>query len=66
MKTMHSAHSCEQLSFSGVFTMQGPQVVGGEGGVPEWVYDIFVQHPEIEVIAFNFEKNGVVYQRPKD
>lgn len=65
-RTIPTAHSAKQLEFTGVFTIQGPQIVGGDGGVPEWVHDLFKDHPEIETIAFNFDHNGVVYQRPFD
>lgn len=65
-RTIQSAHSVEQLTITGVFTIQGPQVVGGEGGIPEWVYDMFKDNPKILTVAINYEHNGVVYQQPFD
>ncbi len=65
-RTMPTSHSSTPLEISGCWSTQGPQVIGGKGGVPEWVDDLFQQHPKIMQIAFNYENGGVVYSRPKE
>jgi hypothetical protein len=63
-RTIPSAHSATPLEIKGAWTMQGPQVVGGEGGVPEWVFDLFQANPHLEQIALGYERGGVLYHRP--
>ena len=65
-RTCHSAHSYKPVEIRGHFNMQGPQVCGGEGGVPDWVVAAFDANPKSQTIAANTEKHGTVWQRPKE
>jgi hypothetical protein len=63
-RTIYSQTSREPLEVKGVWQVSGPQVVGGEGGVPEWVWDAFQSNPRITFITVEYEGGGVVYRRP--
>ena len=63
-RTLPSAHSCEKLEIGGTWSTQGPQIVGGDGGAPEWVYELFQGNPLITEVALNYETCGVVWSRP--
>ena len=56
-----AAHSRTKMAIKGHFTIQGPQIVGGDGGAPEWVYDLFENNPHVEEVALNFSEGGVLY-----
>ncbi len=62
-KQIHASHSCSKLKITGHFHIQGPQLVGGEGGAPEWVSAAMEANPKIEAIAIVTEGGGVVFQR---
>ena len=63
-RTLPTAHSSAKLEIRGLWTIQGPQIVGGEGGAPEWVYDLFQKDPCMMKIAISYESGGVVWSRP--
>jgi hypothetical protein len=50
-------------SYAQAFHITGPQIVGGDGGAPQWVADVLAAHPEIEEIAVNRGGSGVCYAR---
>jgi hypothetical protein len=60
---VHAAHSRTRLQIRGCFHITGPQIVGGDGGAPQWVADVLAAHPEIEEIAVNRGSGGVCYAR---
>lgn len=59
----HGAHSRSKLEIKGCFTAQGPQPVGDEGGVPQWIADAFAAMPHLQQLALNGEHSGVIYSR---
>ena len=62
MKLIHSSYSHSQLEIKGCWHMQGPQPIG-ENGVPKWVGEIFKENSDIEAIAINKKKSGIVYSK---
>jgi len=71
-RTVHASYSSTPLDVKGTWHLRGPQPVGGAGGAPEWVVDVFEANPLVQFIAVGTEMNGVVYGRmdrmdtPKD
>ena len=65
-RTIPASHSTTELEISGHWHVQGPQVVGGAGGAPQWVYDLFKEDPRIKNVAISYEDGGVVWGRPAD
>lgn len=65
-RTVHASHSSTPLTVQGHWHTQGPQVVGGEGGAPEWVADAFDDNPNLEFIAIGTKTAGVVYGRMEE
>lgn len=61
--TVGRANSFSPLEIKGNWSTQGRQPVGGEGGAPEWVLQLFEQNQSITQIAINTDDNGVVYSR---
>jgi hypothetical protein len=59
----YGSHGMGPLSFAGFFTMQGPQAVNDEGGVPKWVHDVFESNPDIQQVAISRSDSGHVYTR---
>jgi hypothetical protein len=64
--TFHGAHSHTKLEIRGNFYASGPQPVGDDGGVPQWVADAFAYFPSLREIALNGDTHGVVYSRFAD
>lgn len=60
---VHASYSTKQLEIKGLFHLSGPQIVGGEGGAPQWVADVLEAHPEIETIAVNYNGRGACFSR---
>ena len=64
-KTVHAHHSRTKLDIKGCWMSSGPQVVGGEGGCPEWIYELFEANKDLTSIALSTNEDGVLYQPMK-
>lgn len=62
-RTFHGSHSRTPLSISGTWQFSGPQPVDDDGGVPQWVADLFDRMPDLKRIALGTETGGVVWSR---
>ena len=60
-KQVHTAISSTGLDIKGCFHFTGRQIVGGEGGAPDWVYELFESDKDIESISINRKSSGVIY-----
>lgn len=65
-KQVYATYSHTALELRGHFHFRGPQIVGGEGGAPTWVYNLFKTHPDITAVAITGENSGVIYSPIKD
>lgn len=61
-KRFHGSYSRTPLEIRGTFHLQGPQPIG-EGGVPEYIAEIFEKLPELENIALSYKTGGVIWTR---
>jgi hypothetical protein len=59
---LYAQHSCSALEIKGHFHISGPQLIGGEGGLPLWAAAV-LQDPSIEAIAIVRKESGTVIQR---
>ena len=64
-KVVRASFSRTTLEIKGCFHLQCPQVVGGKGGAPEWVYKLFKAYPDINSIAISRKSSGVIYSPVK-
>ena len=62
-RQVHLSYSYSKIEIKGHFGITGPQVVGGEGGCPEWVAKALDENPHLQAIALVTETGGRVYQR---
>lgn len=62
-KRVHGAYSRSPLEIKGHFTMSGPQPIDDESGCPQWVADLFDQHPDIQRVALSGDEWGAVFSR---
>lgn len=62
-KKIHGAYSMRPLEIKGNFHCSGPQPIGCDGGVPEWVANVFDSFPHLNQIALSGENSGVVWTR---
>ena len=64
-KTVYTSLSDKPLTISGYFWCKGCQPVG-EDGVPDIIYDLLEQNPDIDCIAISKKNSDMVYQRCND
>jgi hypothetical protein len=66
MELYHSTILDSKLEMSGVFRFSGPQPVG-EGGIPEYIANVFWAEPSVKVGAVQYELGkkvlSAIYQR---
>ena len=66
----YSSFSRGPLEIKGMFWASGPQPVGGEGGVPQDIADLFDSRPDLKTISLEWTAEGqtcaVVYSRMKE
>ena len=63
---IHGSHAFGKLEIRGAFSFSGPQPVGVDGGVPQWVGDLLDANPDIQQIAVSCETgSSVVWSRIK-
>lgn len=62
-RRFHGAYANGELEIKGSFVFSGPQPVNNEGGIPEYIVQLFDHFPDIDQIALSGKKGSRVYSR---